>query len=66
VGAGLQENWVALFRTIALFRKVALEVADHLGYEYPHDLDRRMMAYLEKVKHLDQQADTFTRRDSHA
>jgi aminoglycoside 6-adenylyltransferase len=60
VGAGLEDNWVALFRTFALFRKVALEVADHLGYEYPHDLDRRMMAYLEKVKSLDQQADTFS------
>jgi aminoglycoside 6-adenylyltransferase len=60
VGAGLEDNWVALFRTIALFRKVALEVADHLGYEYLHDLDRRMMAYLEKVKSLDQRADTFS------
>jgi len=66
VGAGLEDNWVALFRTIALFRKVALEVADHLGYEYPHDLDRRMMAYLERVKHLDRQADSFSWRDSHA
>ena len=59
LGAGLEENWVALLRTIALFRKVALEVADHLGYEYPNDLDRRMVTYLQKVKNLDQQAESF-------
>lgn len=59
VGAGLEENWMALFRTISLFRKVALEVADHLGYEYLNDLDRRMMTYLQKVKNLNQQAESF-------
>jgi aminoglycoside 6-adenylyltransferase len=49
-GAGLEENWEAMFRTIALFRKVAFEVGDRLGYSYPHDLDRRTVAYLQKVK----------------
>jgi aminoglycoside 6-adenylyltransferase len=34
VGARLEENWGALFKTIDLFRKVANEVADHLRYEY--------------------------------
>jgi aminoglycoside 6-adenylyltransferase len=51
-GAGLEENWEALFRTIALSRKVAIEVGDRLGYAYPHDLDRRAVAYLQKVKNL--------------
>jgi aminoglycoside 6-adenylyltransferase len=50
VGAGTEENWTALFNTIALFRRVALEVGDHLGHAYPDDLDRQVVVYLEKVK----------------
>jgi aminoglycoside 6-adenylyltransferase len=53
VGAGVEENRDALFRTIDLFRHVAIEVADHLGYVYPHDLDQRVTAYVQKVKRLD-------------
>jgi len=56
-GAGLEANWEAMFRTIALFRKVAIEVGDRLGYSYPHDLDRRTVAYLQKVKNLDRGAE---------
>lgn len=51
-GGGLEENWEAVFRTIALFRKVAIEVGERLGYAYPHDLDRRAVAYLERVRSL--------------
>ncbi|HXV43173.1 MAG TPA: aminoglycoside 6-adenylyltransferase, partial [Anaerolineae bacterium] len=51
-----EANWTALFKTIALFRKVALEVGQQLGYAYSHDLDRRVMAYLDKVKNLDHNA----------
>ena len=53
VGAGTDENWQALFNTIELFRKVAIEVGDHLGYAYPFDLDQRVLKYLWKVKNLD-------------
>lgn len=56
VGAGIAENWEALFRTVALFRKVAVEVGSHLGLEYLYDLDRRVLEYLHKVKNLDKQA----------
>jgi hypothetical protein len=35
-------------------------VGDHLGYGYPDDLDRRMMAYLRKVKNLDREAASFS------
>jgi aminoglycoside 6-adenylyltransferase len=59
VGAGIEENWDALFKTIDLFRKVAIKVGDHLGYVYPDDLDRRMMAYLHKVKNLDREAESL-------
>jgi aminoglycoside 6-adenylyltransferase len=51
-GAGLESNWRALFRSIALFRKVASEVGEHLGYAYPQELDRRARAYLLKVKKM--------------
>lgn len=59
VGAGEQENWDALFKTIALYRRVAIEVGHHLGYNYPHELDRRAMEYLWKVQHLDRGATSF-------
>jgi aminoglycoside 6-adenylyltransferase len=58
-GAGLEANWEALFRTLALFRKAAIEVGDHLGYTYPHDLERCTIAYLQKVKSLDPDARSF-------
>ena len=58
-GAGLEANWEAMFRTIALFRQVAIEVGHHLGYPYPHGLDRRAVAYLQKVKNLDRRAESF-------
>jgi len=54
-----EANWAALFDTIALFRKVALEVGQQLGYAYSYDLDRRAMAYLNKVKNLDRNAKNF-------
>jgi aminoglycoside 6-adenylyltransferase len=55
-GPGLEDNWEAMFRTIALFRKVALEVGELLGYTYPHDLDRRTMDYLQKVKRMNDES----------
>lgn len=50
VGAGIAENWEALFRTIALFRQVAIGVAEDLGYAYPHELDQRVTAYVQTIK----------------
>lgn len=58
-GADLQDNWDAMYRIIALFRKVAIEVGDLLGYAYPFDLDRRAMAYLHKVRNLPRDAEIF-------
>jgi aminoglycoside 6-adenylyltransferase len=49
VGAGIADNWEGLFRTLALFRDVVIEVADHLGYAYPHDLDRRVTTYVQHI-----------------
>jgi aminoglycoside 6-adenylyltransferase len=53
VGPGLEENWAALHNTIALFRKVAVEVGSRLGYAYPSGLDQRMLAYLDSVRRLE-------------
>ena len=50
VGAGIEENWDALFRTLALFRRVAVEVAAQLGYVYPYEMDQRVVAYAQEVK----------------
>ena len=58
-GPGLEANWEALFRTIDLIRKAAIEVGERLGYSYPHELDRRATAYLLKVKNLDRNAKRF-------
>ncbi|HZS91078.1 MAG TPA: aminoglycoside 6-adenylyltransferase [Chloroflexota bacterium] len=52
-GADIAENWEALFRTMALFRRVALDVAADLGYTYPLDLDLRVTAYVQAMKDVD-------------
>jgi len=52
VGTGIEENWEALFRTTALFRRVALEVGDALGYPYPQDKDATITAHLHGVRAL--------------
>lgn len=52
VGAGKEENWEALFKTIAIFRKVACEVAEDLGYPYPEHIDREVVIRLQKVKNM--------------
>ncbi|HEU4456329.1 MAG TPA: aminoglycoside 6-adenylyltransferase [Longimicrobium sp.] len=49
-GADAAAGWESLFRTTALFRRVAMEVAAGLGLEYPHRLDERMTAHLRRVE----------------
>jgi aminoglycoside 6-adenylyltransferase len=51
-GAGAAENWEALFRTMELFRQVAMEVGKGLGYTYPLDLDQRVTAYVQKMRRM--------------
>jgi len=45
--------------TFRVFRRVAVEVADALGFAYPHDLDQRVVAYLQKVRNLDRRSEVF-------
>jgi aminoglycoside 6-adenylyltransferase len=54
VGEEINENWDALFKTTALFRRVAMEVGDALGYRYPSDLDERVTSYLQSIRNLEQ------------
>jgi aminoglycoside 6-adenylyltransferase len=51
-GAGIEENWAALFAMTALFRRVATEVGAALGYAYPLDLDQQVTAYLQAARAL--------------
>jgi aminoglycoside 6-adenylyltransferase len=51
--ADVTENWQALINTMALFKQVATEVGEHLGYAYPHDLHQRVRSYVERIKQLE-------------
>ncbi|MCC6167372.1 MAG: aminoglycoside 6-adenylyltransferase [Caldilineaceae bacterium] len=50
VGPDIADNWDALFRAAELFRTVAIQVGDALGYAYPHALDARVSAYLRGIR----------------
>lgn len=50
--AGYENTWEALFITCALFRQIALQVANHFGFEYRHDEDEQVSAHLEHVRCL--------------
>jgi aminoglycoside 6-adenylyltransferase len=52
VGADLEDNWDALFRTNAIFRRVATDVGERLGYAYPQDVDEGVTAYLNAIRDL--------------
>lgn len=49
-GAGIEENWQALFRLMDLMHKAGVEVGEKLGFAYPETIEQRMRAYLEKIK----------------
>jgi aminoglycoside 6-adenylyltransferase len=51
-GAQVADNWEALAHTLGVFRQIAVEVGEHLGYAYPHDLHQRVSAYVEQIKQL--------------
>ena len=51
--ASLADNWEALAHTMDLFRRVAIEVGQHLGYAYPHDLHQRVSAYVDQIKQME-------------
>lgn len=54
VGADMADNWEALFKTMTLFRQVAMEVGDALGYAYPQDLDERVVEFVKDMQHANE------------
>lgn len=57
VGTDIEDNWNALFRTTALFRRVASDVGDVLGYEYPREKDEAVTSYLDGVRQIPSRLD---------
>jgi aminoglycoside 6-adenylyltransferase len=49
-GAGVEENWEALFATVALFKETASEIASKLGYSFPGTLDQRVIEYARELR----------------
>jgi aminoglycoside 6-adenylyltransferase len=56
VGPEIEENWESLFQLTALFRQVAREVGDALGYAYPREVDEHVSAYLNEIRALPREA----------
>jgi aminoglycoside 6-adenylyltransferase len=54
--ASYENTWDALFTMCDLFRRVAIPVAGHFGFEYPYEDDRRVTAHLKYVRALPQDA----------
>ena len=56
VDASYDHTWQALFTMCNLFHRVALRLADHFGFDYPHGDDERVRAHLEHVRILPRDA----------
>ncbi|HNT77097.1 MAG TPA: aminoglycoside 6-adenylyltransferase, partial [Anaerolineae bacterium] len=54
--ADTTHTWEALLAMGELFRQVALVVAEHFGFEYPHGDDARVTAHLRHVQGLPRDA----------
>ena len=52
-GAGLDKQWQAFFSAVALFRKLAKQVGDILGYTYPEKIDRDMTEYYRWIRSIE-------------
>lgn len=52
VSLDVQETWAALDRVITLFRQVASEVGNALGYPYPQQVDDQVSAYLAAIREM--------------
>ena len=51
-GPAVEDNWEALFRTAAFFRKIARCAGDAFGYTYPQEVDDGVTRHLERVRDL--------------
>lgn len=55
-GPSNDETWQSLFTAGALFRQLALYVANHFGFDYPHNEDALVSAHLHHVRLLPKDA----------
>ncbi|WP_442593765.1 aminoglycoside 6-adenylyltransferase [Neobacillus sp. D3-1R] len=51
--------WQSMFNMCDYFRKVAVQVAKHLEFQYPYEDDKRVTEYLTKVKKLPEDSKIF-------
>lgn len=54
--ASYDHSWEALFAMCELFRRVSLPVAEHFGFEYPYDDDKKVSQHLKHVRSLPRDA----------
>jgi aminoglycoside 6-adenylyltransferase len=66
VGPEIEANWAALFRTMALFRRIAQEVGNALGYAYPQERDDWVNAYLNAIRKLPRGVEPLSSKDATA
>ena len=50
--AGYDNTWEALFTMCNLFRITSLNVEEHFGFNYSHNDDERVYAYLKHIRLL--------------
>lgn len=58
-GVDYEETWDALFEALRLTRKMGIELAEELGYQYPIEDDCRTVQYLQHVRSLPKDAISF-------
>lgn len=49
-GAEIEENWAAFFNLLKLFRKLAMQVGQELGYDYPSKLDADVSTFCMQIR----------------
>jgi aminoglycoside 6-adenylyltransferase len=52
--ASIENNWQALFATLAFVRHVGKHVAKALGFAYPDEVDAKVTRYIQEIKQLDE------------
>jgi aminoglycoside 6-adenylyltransferase len=63
-GPDYDDTWEALFTALSLVRQIGPPLAQHLGYEYPLEDDRRVIAHLQRVRALPRSATEYPGMDA--
>lgn len=45
-----EDGWNSLFATMNLFRRLAKEMSEHLGFSYPEEVDRNITGFIFQIK----------------